>query len=159
MYNFIHVHVNMIYSFCNCPFARHTYITSDLLFCCWWYFTFFHCLLYSLNLPPLLSLSLFLIFLLGVYRHRPAGVDGQWQRPEISSNLGEDLSLADPIDPNLLPQQQERRSQRWKDAHCKSCCYDNTMHTFTCTYSEVHVFSSPCGQRVIVFSFTLIMVQ
>lgn len=54
----------------------------------------------------------------GVYRHRPAGVDGQWQRPEISSNLGEDLSLADPIDPNLLPQQQERRSQRWKDAHC-----------------------------------------
>ena len=112
MYNFIHVHVNVINSLCNCPYAH-----ISLSFIVWK-----RC--YTLLIPPFS-----LIFLLGVYRHRPAGVDGQWQRPEISSNLGEDLSLADPIDPNLLPQQQERRSQRWKDAHCKSCCYDNTMCT------------------------------
>lgn len=54
--------------------------------------------------------------LLGVHVLRPSS-DSQWQRPEISSNLAEDLSLNDPIDLDLLPTQQEERSRRWKDIH------------------------------------------
>ena len=54
--------------------------------------------------------------MVGVHKHRPSS-DGQWQRPEISSNLAEDLSLNDPIDPDLLPTQQEGRSRRWKEIH------------------------------------------
>ena len=56
---------------------------------------------------------------LGVHKHKPVGAESQWQRPEISSNLAEDLSLDDPIDPTLLPQQKDKRSKRWKDAHSK----------------------------------------
>ena len=55
---------------------------------------------------------------LGVDKHKPVGAESQWQRPEISSNA-EDLSLDDPIDPTLLPQQKDKRSKRWKDAHSK----------------------------------------
>ena len=44
---------------------------------------------------------------LGVDKHKPVGAESQWQRPEISSNLAEDLSLDDPIDPTLLPQQKD----------------------------------------------------
>lgn len=55
----------------------------------------------------------------GVYRHKPPGVNGQWQRPEISTNVAESLSLTDKVDPTLLPDHVERRSRRWKDAHCK----------------------------------------
>ena len=29
------------------------------------------------------------------------------------------MSLDDPIDPTLLPQQKDKRSKRWKDAHSK----------------------------------------
>ena len=44
-----------------------------------------------------------------------------WQRPEISSIILPRiiLSLNDPIDPTLLPQQKDKRSKRWKDAHSK----------------------------------------
>lgn len=62
------------------------------------------------------------VFLLfkGVHKHKPVGAESQWQRPEISSNLAEDLSLDDPIDMNLLPQQKEKRSKLWKEAHSKN---------------------------------------
>ena len=33
--------------------------------------------------------------------------------------MAEDLSIDDPVDPTLLPEQQEIRSRRWKDAHSK----------------------------------------
>lgn len=57
-----------------------------------------------------------------VHSIRPSSSEGgQWQRPEINSNLGEDLSLADPIDQSLRPEQRSTRSQLWEHAHseCK----------------------------------------
>lgn len=61
--------------------------------------------------------SLFNATAKSVHKHKPVGAESQWQRPEISSNLAEDLSLDDPIDMNLLPQQKEKRSKLWKEAH------------------------------------------
>ncbi len=79
--------------------------------------------------------------LVGVHRHKPQGVDDQWQRPEMSSNVAVELSLADTIDTLLLPSDIERRSKKWKDAHCK---YDNVsietkqlLSIHTCVYNYI----------------------
>ncbi len=43
-----------------------------------------------------------------------------WQRPEIRHNLGEKLSLADPIKNNLeVDIQRKERAKLWQSAHCK----------------------------------------
>ncbi len=66
--------------------------------------------------------------LVGVHRHKPQGVDDQWQRPEMSSNVAVELSLADTIDALLLPSDIERRSKKWKDAHCKYTMCPPAVH-------------------------------
>lgn len=68
--------------------------------------------------------------------------------------MAEDLSIDDPVDPTLLPEQQEIRSRRWKDAHSKREREREALLTLSVpAIPDATVISSRYGQLALRLHF------